>query len=68
MMDGEFEKLKNKVNGKIELNTTAKKEHVAEIERKMRHTKESCRAIKVDMPYEIFPNPVIKALVIHAVL
>ena len=67
-MDVDFEKLKKKLVEKIQLNTAAKNKHVAEIERKTRHTKERYRMIKADMPYEILPNPVIKALVIHAVL
>ena len=46
----------------------AKCEHVAEIERKIWHTKERYRSIKLDIPYEIIPNTVIKSLVVHAVL
>ena len=65
LMDGEFKKLKKKLDGKIELNTMAKNKHVAKIERKSRHTKERCRSIKADMPYQVLPNPVIKVLVIH---
>ena len=67
-MDGEFEKLKKKLSDKIETNMTAKNKYVAKTKRKIRHTKERCRAIKADMPYEIIPNAVIKVLVIHAVL
>ena len=33
LVDGEFEKLKKKLDGKIELNTTAKNKHVAKVER-----------------------------------
>ena len=67
-MDREFEKLKKKIDGKIELNTMANNEHVDEIERQIRHTKERGRSIKVDTPYQIPPSPAIKALVIHAML
>ena len=35
LMDGEFEPLKAKLVGSIEVNTTAKNEHVGEIERKI---------------------------------
>ena len=41
---------------------------MAEIERKIRHAKERCQSIKADISYQILRNPVIKALVIHAVL
>ena len=46
MMDGEFEKLKDKLIDQIEINTTAKNEHVGEIERKIRHIKDRCRSME----------------------
>ena len=67
LMDGEFEKVKTKLAGLIEMNTTAKNDHVAEVERKIRHVKERCRSTKVDIPYRNLPNSVIKAMVIHSV-
>ncbi|KAL7524743.1 hypothetical protein ACHAXR_000697, partial [Thalassiosira sp. AJA248-18] len=44
-MDGEFEKIKDKLLNWIVVNTTAKNEHVGEIERKIRHAKNTCRCI-----------------------
>jgi len=67
-MDGEFEKVKEQLSDVLEINTTTKNEHVYEIERKIRHTKERCRSNKADMPFSILPNAIIKALVIHAVM
>ena len=42
LMDGEFEKVKDKLVGDIKVNTTAKNKHVGEIERKIRHAKDTC--------------------------
>ena len=67
-MDGEFEKVKDKVLDQIVINTNVKNEHVAEIERKIRHVKERCRCTTADMRFSSLPNSVIKALVIHAVM
>ena len=68
IMDGEFDKVKEKLLDWIVINTTAKNEHVGEIERKIRHAKNQCRCITADMPYSVLPNRIIKALVIHAVM
>ena len=68
LMDGEFKKIKSKMSDVLEINTTAKNEHVCEIERKIRHTKDRCRSSKAAMPFSILPNSVIKALVINAVM
>ena len=67
-MDGEFDKLIPKLADIIEINTTAKNEHVPEFERKICHIKDRSRAIKATLPYKVLPNAIIKALVIHAVL
>eukprot|EP00804_Cyclotella_cryptica_P005960 CCRYP_000230-RA/>CCRYP_000230-RA protein AED:0.20 eAED:-0.12 QI:0/-1/0/1/-1/0/1/0/136 len=67
LMDGKFEKIKQKLINIIEVNITAKNEHVPEIEQKIRHIKERVRSIKADMPYEILPNTMIKRMVLHAV-
>ena len=40
LMDGEFEKVKQKLFNVIEVNITSKNENVPEIERKIRHIKE----------------------------
>ena len=67
-MDGEFEKLKDKLVDQIEVNTTAKNEHVGEIERKIRHIKDRCRSMEAAMPFDVLPNIMIKAMVINAVM
>eukprot|EP00804_Cyclotella_cryptica_P026834 CCRYP_018622-RA/>CCRYP_018622-RA protein AED:0.17 eAED:0.17 QI:0/-1/0/1/-1/0/1/0/129 len=66
LMDGEFEKIKQKPINIIEVNITAKNEHVPEIERKIRHIKERVRCIKSDLPYQVLPNVMIKRMVLHA--
>ena len=68
LMDGEFDKVKERMSNLLEINTTAKNEHVSEIERKIRHTKDTCRSIKAAMPFKVLPNAVVKALVINAVM
>ncbi|KAL7536183.1 hypothetical protein ACHAXR_006963, partial [Thalassiosira sp. AJA248-18] len=45
LMDGEFDKLTEKVSNMIVINTTSKNEHVGEIERKIRHAKNQCRCV-----------------------
>ncbi len=61
-MDQEFEKLKEKI-GLIEINTTAARKHVGEIERSNRMIQERSRAICSLLPYSILP----KQVVIHMV-
>ncbi|KAL7474817.1 hypothetical protein ACHAW6_002980 [Cyclotella cf. meneghiniana] len=68
LMDGEFEKVKERLINTIEVNVTARNEHVPEIERKIRHVKERARCIKADVPYKIMPSIMIKRMVLHAVL
>jgi hypothetical protein len=55
MMDMEFEKMENMLLG-ITLNTTAVREHVGEIERKIRVIKERARGTISVLPYEILPK------------
>eukprot|EP00804_Cyclotella_cryptica_P030821 CCRYP_015076-RE/>CCRYP_015076-RE protein AED:0.49 eAED:0.25 QI:0/-1/0/1/-1/1/1/0/834 len=66
LMDGEFEKIKQKIINIIEVNITSKNEHVPEIERKIRHIKERVRSMKADLPYQVLPNIMIKRMVLHA--
>jgi hypothetical protein len=68
LMDGEFDKVKDKLVGDIEVNTTSANEHVGEIERKIKHVKERCRCTTADLPYEVLPNKMIKALVITNIM
>ena len=60
LMDGEFEKVKEKLINIIEVNISARNEHVPEIERKIQH--------KADLPYKTMPGVMIKRMVLNAVL
>ena len=51
MMDIEFEEIANKI-GNIEVNTTAVREHVGEIERRIRVVKEISRCMVSTLPFE----------------
>jgi hypothetical protein len=66
LMDGKFEKVRDKLSGIVDVNTCSKNEHVPEIERKIRHTKERCRCSKSDMKPKVLPLIVIKHLVINS--
>ena len=68
LMDGEFDKLRQRLADSIEINVTGKNEHVGEIERLIRQVKERCRCVRADIRFKILPNAVIKALVIHVVM
>jgi len=68
LMDGEFEAVKQRLAGLIEINTTAANEHVPEIERKIRHMKERCRATKASLPYDVLPNLIVRNLVTNATM
>ena len=52
----------------IGINTTSKNKHVGEIKRKIQHAKNQCRCITTDMKFNILPNSIIRALVIHAAM
>ena len=62
MMDGEFAKLESSFDI-VEINTTAAREHVGEIERSIRTIKERARSISTVLPYTTLP----KQLVIHLI-
>ena len=68
LMDGEFDKLRDRLADSIEINVAGMNEHVAEIERMIRQVKERCRCVNADIPFNVLPNAVIKALVIHVVM
>jgi hypothetical protein len=68
IMDNEFEPLKKKLLGQVVLNTTAKNEHVGEIERKIQHVKNRARSTKSTLPYKKLPNAIIKAMLYNVVL
>jgi hypothetical protein len=67
MMDMEFEKLKDLLPS-IALNTTAAREHVGEIERKIRVIKERVRGTISTLPYKMLPKLVIMELMHFCVM
>jgi len=62
LMNQEFDKLDGAL-GLVEINTTAAREHVGEIEQDIRTLKERCRTICSTLPYQTLP----KQLVVHLV-
>ena len=67
LMDNEFEKLRNLVPT-LAINTTAAKEHVPEIERKIRLIKERGRGILNTLPFKKMPRLMLIELVYHVVM
>jgi hypothetical protein len=67
LMDNEFEKLQNLVPI-LAINTTAAKEHVPEVERKIRLIKEQGRGILNTLPLKKMPRLIMIELVYHVVL
>ena len=67
MMDQEFNKVKEACD-MVEINTTAARKHVGEIEWFIRTIKESSRALVSDLPYNILPRQITIHLVYFAVL
>ncbi len=66
-MDNKFEKLQNLVPV-LAVNTTAAKEHVPEVERKIRLIKERGRDILNTLPFKRMPRLMLIKLVYHVVL
>jgi hypothetical protein len=67
LMDNEFEKVRALVPG-LHINTTAAKEHVPEIERRIRLIKERGRGILNTLPYKKMPQIILIELIYHVVL
>jgi len=67
LMDNEFEKVRALVPG-LHINTTAAKEHVPEIERRIRLIKERGRGILNTLPYKKIPQIILIELIYHVVL
>ncbi len=67
LMDNEFESLQNLVPI-IVVNTTAAKEHVPEIKRRIRLIKEQGRGILNTLPYKKMPQLMLIELIYHVVL
>jgi hypothetical protein len=67
LMDNEFEKLRPLVPG-ININTTAAKEHVPEIERRFRVIKKRGRALLNTLPFTKMPQIILIELIYYVVL
>jgi hypothetical protein len=67
MMDMEFEKLRH-LMPHVVLNTTAAREHVGEIERKIRVIKERARGTFNTMPYNKLPRVMVIELLHFCVM
>jgi hypothetical protein len=67
LMENEFEKLRNLVPILV-VNTTAAKEHVLEVERKIRLIKERGRGILNTLPFKRMPKLMLIELIYHVVL
>jgi hypothetical protein len=66
-MDNEFKKVRPMVPG-LNINTTAAKEHVPEIERRIQVIKERGRALLNTLPYIKMPRLILIELIYHIVL
>ena len=64
LMDMEF----NKTIDRTVVNTSAARDHVAEIERQIRTAKERCRAIGSTLPFAILPKLIVTNMVYFVVL
>ena len=67
LMDNEFEKLRPLVPG-LNINITAAKDYVTEIERHIRLIKERGRALLNTLPYKKMPQLILIELIYHVVL
>jgi hypothetical protein len=67
LMDNEFKKLQNLVPI-LAINTTAAREHVPEVERKIRLIKERGRGILNTLPFKKMPRLMLIELIYHVVL
>jgi len=66
-MDQEFDKVENEI-GLVEVNTSAAREHVGEIERMIRVIKERARGISATLPYSYLPRQMVIHLIYFVVL
>ena len=68
LMDGKFEPMRGELAGiGVELNTTARDEHVGDIERFIQTIKEWMRAIYNTLPYKNMPPRLVIEMTKHAV-
>ena len=68
LLDIKFEPVKDPLLNKVVVNTSAAKEHVAEIKRCIRTVKEKCRCTVSTLPFEILPKLVVINIVYHEVM
>ena len=68
LMDMEFDKTIDELSDRTVVNTSAAREHVAEIERQIRTAKERCRAIVSTLPFAILPKLIVTNIVYFVVL
>ena len=68
LLDIEFEPVKEPLLNKVVVNTSAAKEHVAEIERCIRTMKEKCRCTVFTLPFTVLPKLVVINIVYHKVM
>ena len=67
LTDMEFTSVIDPLLGKTVVNTTAAREHVAEIERSIRTVKERSRAVISTLPFKILPKLVVSNVIKYAV-
>ena len=68
LMDMEFDKTKSELMDKVVVNTTAAREHVAEVERAIRTLKERARAATSVLPFKCLHKLIVTNAVYFAVL
>ena len=68
LMSMEFGKTVSELSGRTVVNTSAAREHVTEIERQIRTTKEHCRAVVSTLQFEIIPKLMVTNIVYFVVL
>ena len=68
MLDIKFEPVKEPLLDKVVVNTSAAKEHVAEIKQCIRTMKEKCRCTMSTLPFEVLPKLVVINIVYHEVM
>ena len=66
LMDQEFDKVEPEIDESIEVNTPGSRDHIPEIERSIRTTKERSRSIIAVSPFDYFPDQYVIHLVYFA--
>lgn len=68
IMYSEFNKVKDKLLDKMNVNNCSKHEHVHDIERKICHVTKRCCCLKANLGMHVLPNVIIKHLVINVTM